>query len=279
MHNIECKASAMLCKTFMELACSDTFRQSLLFNAMYKHYILEDPSQPDPGLLKPYRFGAIEKIKLAKVKGEKITSMDSAAWYKFFLNQSILNKEVLDGDNISSVRIPCPSEEKQPYLDWDRIWSLARQKGLSNDAKSFLFLLLNDLLLTRERKNKVTRNTPTAECVHCPTGRIDSSLSHTFTDCPFTEEVTGWLIVKIRTIDPQIVPDDLTRLQFEVANEEDGLIVTWLISEALAYSWSRRQNDRPILINEMETLLRAKASYMEMSSRFASAGERLSNLI
>ena len=124
---------------------------------MYKFYILEDTSLPDPGLLKPYRYGAIEKIKLAKEKGENITTMDSAAWYKFFLNQSVLKMEVLDGDIPSSIRIPCPTEEKQPDLDWDRIWFLARQKGLSNDARSFLFLLLNDLLLTRERKNKVTR--------------------------------------------------------------------------------------------------------------------------
>ena len=279
MHNIECKAAAMLCKTFMELACSDKFRQSLLYNAMYQYYILEDTSLPDPGLLKPYRFGTIEKIKLAREKGENITSMDSAAWYKFFLNQNVLNKEELDGDILSSVRIPCPSEEKQPYLDWDRIWSLARQKGLSNDARSFLFLLLNNLLLTRERKNKVTRNTPSAECAHCQTGLVDSSLSHTFSNCPFTEEVTGWLLAKIRTIDPQISPDDLTRLQFEVFNEEDGLIATWLIAEALAYAWSRRQNDRPILIEEMKNILRTKASFMAASSRFASAGKKLSNII
>ena len=91
--------------------------------------------------------------------------------------------------------------------------------------------------------------------------------------------MTGWLLVKIRTFDPQISPDDLTRLQFEVANEEEGLIVTWLIAEALAYAWSRRQNDRPIQINEMKILLRAKAGFMARSSRFASAGEKLFDLI
>ena len=91
--------------------------------------------------------------------------------------------------------------------------------------------------------------------------------------------MTGWLLAKIRTIDPQISPDDLTRLQFEVFNEEDGLIVTWLIAEALSYAWSRRQNDRPIIIEEMKTTLRTKANFMAASSRFASAGKKLSDLI
>ena len=115
--------------------------------------------------------------------------------------------------------------------------------------------------------------------MHCPAGLIDSSLTHTFTNCPFTEEVTGWLLAKIRTIDPQISPDALTRLQFEVFNEEDGLIVTWLIAEALAYAWSRRQNDRPILIEEMRTILRTKAGFMAASTRCASAGKKLIQLI
>ena len=58
-----------------------------------------------------------------------------------------------------------------------------------------------------------------------------------------------------------------------------GLIATWLIAEALAYAWSRRQNDRPILIEEMKNILRTKASFMAASSRFASAGKKLSNII
>ena len=54
MHNIECKSDAMLCKTFMELACSKKFQGSSLFNAIYKFHILDDQSFPDPGILRAY---------------------------------------------------------------------------------------------------------------------------------------------------------------------------------------------------------------------------------
>ena len=92
-------------------------------------------------------------------------------------------------------------------------------------------------------------------------------------------EVTSWLLLKIRRFDPQISADKLTRLQFEVFNDEDELLVTWLIAEALAYAWSRRKNDEAILIEDMKMSLRTKASYMAGSFRFSSPGNRLLNLI
>ena len=94
---------------------------------------------------------------------------------QYFLDKNVLKSEVfLDG--VASVEpIKCPSEIKQPFLDWTQIWERARLKGLSNESRSFLFLLLNDLLLLKERQYKVTRNTPSRICTLCDSGEVDSS--------------------------------------------------------------------------------------------------------
>lgn len=279
MHHIECKADAMLCKTFMELACSSIFKRSLLFNSIFRYYILENTDLPDPGILKPYRYGAIQKIKQAKKDGKDIVSMDSRAWYQYFLNRTVLQRETQEDGIATTVPVKSPSEEKQPHLEWGEIWERARLKGLSNNSRSFLFLLLNDLLMTKERQHKTTRNTPSPECTKCMSGSIDNSLTHTFSSCPYMADVINWLVSKISSFDPDVSPSNLVRLQFKTTNEEDKLIATWLIAESLAYAWARRQSNLPISMNDLKLDLRTKAGFMAASSRFSSTGKKLTSLV
>lgn len=61
----------------------------------------------------------------------------------------------------------------------------------------------------------------------------------------------GWLLEKLSLLDPEISPEKILRLQFQVTNSEDELVATWLTAEALQYSWASRQSRRPIQIHNM----------------------------
>ena len=152
-------------------------------------------------------------------------------------------------------------------------------KGLSNNSRSFLFLLLNNLLMTKECQHKVTRNTPSPICSWCQSGAVDSSYSHTFTDCTFTAEITNWLVSIIQVFDVDFVKEGLVRLQFETFNEEDTLIITWLVAEALGFAWARRQNRQTATLTELKTDLAIKAGYMSASLKYAATGKKLLDII
>ena len=146
-------------------------------------------------------------------------------------------------------------------------------------SRSFLFLLLNDLLPSKERLHRTTRNTPTAVCQSCQSGEVDSSLHHSFTICQYTSVATSWLVNRINTLDPVCTMSGLVRLQFETTNSDNTLAVTWLTGDTLAYAWARRQNRQEIVLESLKTELKMKAVILSKSFCSSKSGQILVQLI
>ena len=87
------------------------------------------------------------------------------------------------------------------------------------------------------------------------------------------------LVVNIQTIDPEFTKEGMVLLQFTTFNEEDMLIITWLIAEALSFAWARRQNRQAITLLDLKSDLAIKAGFMSASSKYAATGTKLLNLI
>ena len=154
-------------------------------------------------------------------------------------------------------------------------------RGLSNQSRYFLFLFLNDLLPTKERLHRTTRNTPSPVCSLCQSGEVDSSHLHTFTTCQYTAETMRWLVERINLVDPACTTADLVRLQFVTMNSDDTLAVTWLTGETLSYAWARRQNRQVINLGILKAELTEKVVFFTKSkySSNRAAGETLVQLL
>ena len=192
-----------------------------------------------------------------------------------------MTEERQDGGPPLIVPVKCAAEEKQPDLDWPETWHRARQKGLTNDARSFLFLLLNDLLPTKERLHKTTRNTPSPVCVMCQSGETDSAVHHTFSGCAYSSVVMNWLVITVnqQALSHNVSSADIVKLQFETMNSDDTLAITWLFAESLAYVWARRQNRQDLVLMPLKMKLMNKVGFLVKSAKYSVAGNTLKQMI
>ena len=187
--------------------------------------------------------------------------MTSKAWYQFLLNKSILQEQIVDPDgNTQWENRKVKAELLRPDLDWEALWRRARQRGLSNTARTFLWRMLHNLLPTGERLNRILpRTNPSNICLHCNLGEIDNIYSHTFTQCTHSAEVMTWLIDTLSTLDPTIIHNDIIWLQF---TEEHELVATWIVAESLEYSWAKRMSNEMINMDQLLAHLRTTVSFM-----------------
>ena len=206
--------------------------------------------------------------------------MSSREWYQYLLNKTILHGEAFQPDG-STVMEPlkCPSELKEPDIDWDETWRRARLPGLTNDSRTFAFRLLHNIHTSQERQHRTTRNTPSPVCKKCQTQEVDNILNHTFTNCPYTEPVMTWLLTLIHTFDPTVRPPEIVRLSFQHFSEDQTLCTTWLALECLAYAWEKRKSNSMINILELKTELHLKITYMVKSRRYRDAGIMLTDAL
>ena len=89
--------------------------------------------------------------------------------------------------------LPLRVELATPSTNWERTWELSRQKGLNPVMTSFLFMMLQQILPTKERVAKFLPNSSPL-CTRCggvPTGwlwtvspPVTECLTHAMFHCP-----------------------------------------------------------------------------------------------
>ena len=65
LHSIQHKANAMLTSSFLEMAANPCFQRNKFYEAIYAHYVLQDPDRADPGLPPYYSQSFLEAIRVA----------------------------------------------------------------------------------------------------------------------------------------------------------------------------------------------------------------------
>ena len=280
LHNIDCKSTTMLIKTFLELAVSPKHKNSLLFNALFKHHILDNTNTNIPNCLAFYNISLFQNIKSA-MKDHCMESWSSKQWYSHLLDQNVLCEEVIENGSTSWVPKKCNAEVTFPEYDWDTIWARARMPGLSNEVRSFYWKFFHNLLPTQSRLHRITRTTATPLCIQCDTGEVDHAWYHTFTTCPVLKPTIDWILEKLNRL--QIYFDSVEGalwLQFPLAaSDAETLPAVWLVGESLAYAWARRRNREAIDVRALNASLMTNANYLRNSARHANCGENLDSVL
>lgn len=280
IHDVECKARALLSKSFMETAACTKYRKSLYHVAIYKYYILEERDMLDPGLPPYYNQQFINDIKAAIDLGLLVENMTAKDWYIFMLDRYVLKKSVEQDDGSFELESKlCRAETARPDLEWGVIWARARMRGLSNESRTFLWRMLHNLHPTKERLNRtMTRTNPTPICDRCDLNQVDNVQNHTFTGCTETVEAMTWLITQLRMLDVGVTAEKVVWLQFDVQNEHEELACVWLTAETLAYVWAKRRSRDPIQLASMRAILRARVEMMTKSNLYSNAAALLQDL-
>ena len=124
-----------------------------------------------------------------------------------------------------------------------------------------------------ERLNKITRNTPSPNCLTC--GTIDHAWFHVFTSCRDTQEVMNWTKELISTIDPTVTFQKMVFLQFEAYDQDSILLAVWITSETMDYTWSRRKNKLATSIPLLKSTLYNRALCMKKTKKYHDIGDKL----
>ena len=90
LHSVKEKSRAFLIKSFLETAVGSFFKKNVYHEAIYKHYVLNDTIQTDPGLPPYFSEDFINDIKHAIQKDLPVETMSLRDWYLHLLNKNVL---------------------------------------------------------------------------------------------------------------------------------------------------------------------------------------------
>ena len=258
LDHVRYKTTARLITSFLETAANPKFIHSLYHQALYRYYVLEERNFIDPGLPPYYSESFFGIIRKAYQKSNiNILAMRSKDWYNLLLNQNLLM-----GETEGTLK-KCKSELKNPHIDWERSWSLARIKGLDSEQISFLWKILHDLLPTQERISRIM-NTNDPMCKLCNTE--PDNLSHLFS-CSFTREVCQALLQVVRSVCPDASSQDILFLSLDL-DKSNQFTMIWFISSTLANVWSQRSAKKRSSLVETRAVLEACVNILRKSRLF-----------
>ena len=121
LHNIDCKATGMLIKTFLELAINPDYNNSLYFKAVYDHHVLNNTNTNDPGCPPTYNQQFFQTIRSA-MGDNRVEVWSSKQWYSYLLDKTLLCEEIGDNGQTSWEPIKCKAETTFTEYDWSTIW-------------------------------------------------------------------------------------------------------------------------------------------------------------
>ena len=80
-------------------------------------------------------------------------------------------------------------------------------------------------------------------------------------------------------MDPSVTSERIIWLQFDAQSDNDMSAAVWLTAETLAHAWARRRTREQIVLEELKTDLRTKASFLSSSQYHANVGTLLLSIL
>ena len=213
----ESKARALLIRSFLETAVNPTFTRNTYHEALYKWHVEDDRSIINPGIPPYYDQTFFNMIRNVKHEGLlRISTMTTSMWYRVILESTVTHRA---GQGTANELIPCRVEEKYPDKDWDRAWSYLVLPGLPSDLTSFLWLMIHNLLPTKERLFRLGMpNINENTCDFCDRQAIDS-IQHALLQCPSNDTTNSFLLEAIRRELPDVQPEQVVLLDLHLQPE------------------------------------------------------------
>ena len=264
------RAQACLIKSFIETAANPKFQQNLYHSTLYKYHVLEDRTVTDPGL--PPYYPASFFTTIRKVSNESplnVVNMSLKQWYRLLLEETVT---MFMNGNVSEY-IPCRVELISPNTDWEIVWRRSRMPGLGSELTSFLFRLLHDLLPTKERQNRIMPTTSSI-CRLCQANSVET-LEHSFFHCSFNREYGHGLLQSLLPYDSSATPLKISRLDFDLPDEELELPIVWLTSATLQHIWNCRLSGRRTKLYSTRAEVESRVALLRETRHSASANKIL----
>ena len=275
--HVHVRSLALLIRAFLETSVNPNFRHSLYHEALYRYYVLEDISIPNPGLTPYYDKTFFSIIKHYKNNSPmNIAVLSTRQWYRLLLEDRVLmSQDENNGLNL----LPIRPEILHPNSDWPSIWARARSKGLGSDLTAFIFRLLHQLLPTQERVHRIVGNGqgPGGLCILCHQERED--LQHAFFFCNQNNGVGFALLSYVQQVVPTMSPEGGLRLELDGdLGEEDQLAVTCLLATGMKYIWETRAEKKTLVLYKMKAEIEARISILRRT-RYWKSGDKMLEMI
>ena len=196
-------------------------------------------------------------------------------WYSYLLEQTVTTRQI--DEEGRREQVPTRVEEKLPSTPWGESYRLSRLKGLSPDHKSVLFKLINELLPSRERVNRILPNTSPL-CVLCNSDR-DTYL-HSFFDCRDNCEAAALMLRCAQVYNTSLTETQALRLELS-ADLTFVLPITVILASGFSLIWDNRKEKKPTGTAGMKCEITWCAKILTSSKirRIRAAGQTIANIL
>ena len=239
--SVQYKAQALLTRSFLESALIPKFNHNRYHTALYKWYVegsrdLTQPIQPPY-----YDDDFFASIKMVKNEGLlDLKTMTTKMWYRVLMEENVTHTPTTLGREL----IQCRPEKNHPNQDWMSSWSLSATPGLPSTLLSFLWRMTHDLLPCQTRLFRLQMPNGESNICNLCNKNEPGDLTHSLMTCPFNEHVGKFLLGALHHELPDLLPQQVTRLEVEVAKDKQ-LPVAFLIASVLSQVWEFRKLKKP----------------------------------
>ena len=276
VHNVKMKALAGLITTFLETACNPKYSQSLYHSMLFRFYVLEDTSIPDPGLPPFYPLSFFQTIKKTHDESSlNVGVLTEGLWYKTLVENNITMETGPEGVKTFT---RCRVELASPGADWENCWRLGRLPGLGAELRSFLFKLLHQILPTQERVSRTNPAiTPMCKLASCRDEAVVDDLPHALVHCCANNGVGLKIVAGARSLIPGLSVEYLLQLNFGV-EEDKELAIVWWLAAGFSEVWKLRTSGKRVDQYLVRAQLEAKINLLRETS-FVGSVQNLNDLL
>ena len=272
--NLKYKALSLMIRNFIETALNPNFQVNQYHAALYSWHVENKRDLTCPALPPYYDTSFFDSIRLVKEEGLlNLKTMSSGIWYRALLEANVTHQPTNTGYKLR----PCRIERKHPDIDWERSWSLSVTPGLSSKHLTFLWRMAHDLLPTQARLFMLNMPNINSEiCSHCNLN-IAGDITHSLLLCPYNDGAGQFLIEKLHHHIPNLVPQQVVLLDFEVDGDHQ-LPLVFLIAAVLSDVWECRKEKKPCHLNAIRAALEAGVNILR-KSRHKRAAQTISLIL
>ena len=137
-------------------------------------------------------------------------------------------------------------------IDWQLVWERLENPVLDPLAREYIFMIVNNIVPTRERLYMKMHMVDSPNCVVC---NVREDITHMFTECIMVREAWGWARQRLLSL----LPDDCAvTSNFELLNlmfmkhVMDNEVV-WLLGVVMEFIWDEKLTRRRIV--KLENLI------------------------
>ena len=270
--DLECRAKAMLLRTFCEQAADPMFRHSLYLETLFRQEVLGEycggAKVPLPPYYGPAFFGILRKYRH---NGPKMLELMTIKDWTQILTRDNITHLTLDPIEEPILR-PLAIESSHNDVNWAVALDRARTPGLPSDLASMLFKVMHNILPTQERQARFEKGLSQGSCDHCITGPNDD-IVHSFTACSLNKHNFEFVNNLINFLSPGTEKKQTLFLNFRPLLRPYELAACTCIAEGLRFMWYNRVRSRSESNILLKASITARANILNLTEKHKDTAE------